>query len=163
MKRIGVISDTHGTFDEVLRQFLSDVDEIWHAGDIGSVERYDQIAAFKPLRAVWGNIDGGVIRRVLSEFECFSCEGVNVVLTHIGGYPKRYMPNSLKRIKELRPDIFVAGHSHILKVIYDKDFELLHINPGAAGVDGFHRVRSALRFKVDGERIFDMEVGEWQR
>ncbi len=163
MKQIGVISDTHNTFDGVLRDFLKDVDEIWHAGDIGSVELYDKIAAFKPVRAVYGNIDGGVMRRVLSEFECFTCEGVDVVITHIGGYPKRYTPNALKRIVQLRPKVFVAGHSHILKVIYDKDFDLLHINPGAAGVDGFHRTRTAVRFKIDGERIYDMEVGEWSR
>ncbi len=163
MRKIGIISDTHNTFDGVLQEFLRDVDEIWHAGDIGSMELYDQIATFKPLRAVWGNIDGGVMRRVLSEFNHFSCEGVDVLITHIGGYPKRYRPNSLTRIKELRPKIFVAGHSHILKVIYDKEFDLLHINPGAAGVDGFHKVRSAVRFKIDGDRIFDMEVGEWPR
>ncbi|MFR9649407.1 MAG: metallophosphoesterase family protein [Rikenellaceae bacterium] len=163
MKKIGVISDTHNTFDEVLRVFLSDVDEIWHIGDIGSMELYDKIAAFKPLRAVWGNIDGGMMRRVLKQFEHFRCEGVDVLMTHIGGYPKRYQEQALVRIKSLRPKIFISGHSHILKVIYDPQYDLLHINPGAAGVDGFHQVRSAVRFKIDGERIFDMEVGEWSR
>lgn len=163
MRRIGVISDTHGTFDEPLREFLKDVDEIWHAGDVGSLELADQIAAFKPLKAVYGNIDGGVTRRVLSEFNCFECEGKRVLLTHIGGYPRHYSPQAVARIQQLKPDIFVAGHSHILKVIYDPIYNLLHINPGAAGTYGFHKVRTAIRFTIDGNDIRDMEIGEWQR
>ena len=163
MRRIGVISDTHGTFDEPLREFLKDVDEIWHAGDVGSLGLADQIAAFKPLKAVYGNIDGGVTRRVLSEFNCFECEGKRVLLTHIGGYPRHYSPQAVARIQQLKPDIFVAGHSHILKVIYDPIYNLLHINPGAAGTYGFHKVRTAIRFTIDGTDIRDMEIGEWQR
>lgn len=163
MRRIGVISDTHGTFDEPLREFLKDVDEIWHAGDIGSLELADQIAAFKPLKAVYGNIDGGVTRRVLSEFNCFECEGKKVLITHIGGYPRHYSPQAVARIQQLKPDIFVAGHSHILKVIFDPIYNLLHINPGAAGCYGFHKVRTAIRFTIDGTDIRDMEIGEWQR
>lgn len=163
MRRIGVISDTHGTFDEPLREFLKDVDEIWHAGDVGSLELADQIAAFKPLKAVYGNIDGGVTRRVLSEFNCFECEGKRVLITHIGGYPRHYLPQAVARIQQLKPDIFVAGHSHILKVIYDPIYNLLHINPGAAGTYGFHKVRTAIRFTIDGSDIRDMEIGEWQR
>ncbi len=163
MRRIGVISDTHGTFDEPLREFLKDVDEIWHAGDVGSLELADQIAAFKPLKAVYGNIDGGVTRRVLSEFNCFECEGKKVLITHIGGYPRHYSPQAVARIQQLKPDIFVAGHSHILKVIYDPIYNLLHINPGAAGIYGFHKVRTAIRFTIDGTDIRDMEIGEWQR
>ena len=163
MRRIGVISDTHGTFDEPLREFLKDVDEIWHAGDVGSLELADQIAAFKPLKAVYGNIDGGVTRRVLSEFNCFECEGKKVLITHIGGYPRHYSPQAVARIQQLKPDIFVAGHSHILKVIYDPIYNLLHINPGAAGTYGFHKVRTAIRFTIDGTDIRDMEIGEWQR
>lgn len=163
MKRIGIISDTHGTFDAALREFLKDVDEIWHAGDIGSQELADEIAAFKPLRAVHGNIDGGVTRRIYSEFEYFRCEDVPVLMTHIGGYPRRYAPKAVQRIQSARPKIFVAGHSHILKIIYDPVYDLLHINPGAAGCYGFHTVRTAVRFKIEGERIFDMEIGEWQR
>jgi putative phosphoesterase len=163
MRRIGVISDTHGTFDEPLREFLKDVDEIWHAGDIGSLELADQIAAFKPLKAVYGNIDGGVTRRVLSEFNCFECEGKKVLITHIGGYPRHYSPQAVTRIQQLKPDIFVAGHSHILKVIFDPIYNLLHINPGAAGCYGFHKIRTAIRFTIDGTDIRDMEIGEWQR
>lgn len=163
MRRIGVISDTHGTFDEPLREFLKDVDEIWHAGDMGSLELADQIAAFKPLKAVYGNIDGGVTRRVLSEFNCFECEGKKVLITHIGGYPRHYSPQAVARIQQLKPDIFVAGHSHILKVIFDPIYNLLHINPGAAGCYGFHKIRTAIRFTIDGTDIRDMEIGEWQR
>ena len=163
MRRIGVISDTHGTFDEPLREFLKDVDEIWHAGDIGSSELADQIAAFKPLKAVYGNIDGGVTRRVLSEFNCFECEGKKVLITHIGGYPRHYSPQAVARIQQLKPDIFVAGHSHILKVIFDPIYNLLHINPGAAGTYGFHKIRTAIRFTIDGTDIREMEIGEWQR
>ena len=163
MRRIGVISDTHGTFDEPLRDFLKDVDEIWHAGDIGSLELAGQIAAFKPLKAVYGNIDGGVTRRVLSEFNCFECEGKKVLITHIGGYPRHYSPQAVARIQQLKPDIFVAGHSHILKVIFDPIYNLLHINPGAAGTYGFHKIRTAIRFTIDGTDIRDMEIGEWQR
>ncbi|MDO5496932.1 MAG: metallophosphoesterase family protein [Alistipes sp.] len=163
MRRIGVISDTHGTFDKPLRDFLKDVDEIWHAGDVGSLELADEIAAFKPLKAVYGNIDGGVTRRVLSEFNCFECESKKVLITHIGGYPRHYAPQAIARIQQLKPDIFVAGHSHILKVIYDPVYNLLHINPGAAGTYGFHKVRTAIRFTIDGADIRDMEIGEWQR
>lgn len=163
MRRIGVISDTHGTFDAPLREFLRDVDEIWHAGDVGSLELADEIASFKPLKAVYGNIDGGVTRRVLSEFNCFECEGKRVLITHIGGYPRHYSPQAVQRILQLRPDIFVAGHSHILKVIYDPIYNLLHINPGAAGCYGFHKVRTAIRFTIDGTDIRDMEIGEWPR
>lgn len=163
MKRIGLISDTHGTFDEALREFLRDVDEIWHAGDIGSVETADEIAAFKPLRAVWGNIDGGVMRRIYNEFAVFDCEGVRVVMTHIGGYPRHYAPRAVEKIQTLRPKLFIAGHSHILKVIYDNVYDLLHINPGAAGQYGFHRMRTAIRFEIDGADIRNMEIWELPR
>ncbi len=163
MKRIGIISDTHGTFDERLREFLKDVDEIWHAGDIGSLELADRIASFKPLRAVSGNIDGGVTRRVYPDFLSFECEGVSVLMTHIGGYPRRYDPRAIQRIQALRPKLFIAGHSHILKVQYDPVYDLLAVNPGAAGEYGFHRTRTAIRFIVDGTQMRDMEVGEWPR
>lgn len=163
MKRIGAISDTHGTFDEALRVFLKDVDEIWHAGDIGSLELADEIAAFKPLRAVYGNIDGGMTRRAYDEFEYFKVEDVSVLMTHIGGYPRHYSPQALRKIQAAHPKIFVAGHSHILKIIYDPVYQLLHINPGAAGCYGFHNVRTAVRFTIDGEQIRDMEIGEWER
>lgn len=163
MKRIGLISDTHGTFDDVLQRFLADVDEIWHAGDFGNIETADAIAAFKPLRGVYGNIDGAVLRRVYPRWQQFECEQVKVVMTHIGGYPGRYYTGVADLLRTIRPKIFISGHSHILKVIYDKKLDLLHLNPGAAGLSGFHRVRTALRFVIDGERIEELEVGEWER
>ena len=163
MKRIGLISDTHGTFDDVLQRFLADVDEIWHAGDFGNIETADAIAAFKPLRGVYGNIDGAVLRRVYPRWQQFECEQVEVVMTHIGGYPGRYYTGVADLLCNVRPKIFISGHSHILKVIYDKKLDLLHLNPGAAGLSGFHRVRTALRFVIDGERIEELEVGEWER
>lgn len=163
MKRIGLISDTHGTFDDVLQRFLADVDEIWHAGDFGNIETADAIAAFKPLRGVYGNIDGAVLRRVYPRWQQFECEQVKVVMTHIGGYPGRYYIGVADLLRNVRPKIFISGHSHILKVIYDKKLDLLHLNPGAAGLSGFHRVRTALRFVIDGDRIEELEVGEWER
>ena len=163
MRRIGVISHPHGTFAGVLCAFLRDVDEIWHAGDIGSIELADKIASFKPLRAVYGNIDGGDTRYAYQPFAHFRVEDVDVLITHIGGYPRRYSPQALAKIQACRPKIFVAGHSHILRVEYDKVYDLLHINPGAAGCYGFHKVRTALRFTIDGSDIKDMELGEWPR
>lgn len=163
MKRIGIISDTHGTFDEPLRQFLAEVDEIWHAGDIGSLELADEIAAFKPLRAVSGNIDGGIIRRVYPTTLSFQCEGVKVLMTHIGGYPRRYAPGVVQQIQARRPNLFIAGHSHILKVQYDPVYELLAVNPGAAGMHGFHHLRTAIRLTIDGSEMRDMEIWELPR
>ena len=163
MRRIGVISDTHGTFEEVLCDFLRDVDEIWHAGDIGSIELADEIAKFKPLRAVYGNIDGGIIRRVYHEVALFEVEGVKVLMTHIGGYPRHYSPKALQYIHSSQPKIFIAGHSHILKVMYDQVYDMLHINPGAAGNYGIHSVRTAIRFDIENGDIKNMEIGEWQR
>ena len=163
MRKIGVISDTHGTFDEPLRDFLRDVDEVWHAGDIGSIELADTIAAFKPLRAVYGNIDGGITRRAYNDFAYFRVEECDVLMTHIGGYPRRYDPRAVAKIQACRPKIFVAGHSHILKIIYDPIYNLLHINPGAAGEYGPHKVRTAVRFEIDGTEIRNMEIWEWPR
>jgi putative phosphoesterase len=163
MKKIGIISDTHGTFDKPLQQFLGEVDEIWHAGDIGSPELADRIAAFKPLRAVYGNIDGIEVRQMFGKIALFDCEGVSVAMTHIGGYPGRYDPEALKCIRAHNPKLFIAGHSHILKVINDNDNSLLHLNPGAAGCSGMHLVRTAIRLVIDGDKIKDLEVGEWDR
>jgi len=163
MKRIGLISDTHGTFDQTLKTFLKDVDEIWHAGDIGSPEVADQIAAFKPLRAVYGNIDGGIMRRTYRIFPPWGAGGCAPRPPPPGPPPRHYTPQAVARIQSLRPKIFIAGHSHILKVIYDPVYDLLHLNPGAAGCYGFHKVRSALRFTIDGTDIRDMEIGEWPR
>lgn len=163
MKRIGILSDTHGTFDQTLRTFLRDVDEIWHAGDLGSLAIADAIAAFKPLRAVSGNIDDGLTHRVYPEFLSFRCEEVDVLMTHIGGYPRRYDPRAVAKIQSLHPKLFIAGHSHILKVVYDPVYDLLHVNPGAAGEYGLHKVRTAVRLVIDGTEMRDMEVGEWPR
>lgn len=161
--KIGVISDTHGLFDKTLMEFLAPCDQIWHAGDFGTVEVADKIAAFKPLKAVYGNIDGGVMRRMFSEVNLFEVEGVKVLMTHIGGYPRHYAPKALQHIHTAQPKIFVAGHSHILKVIYDPIYDLLHINPGAAGNYGAHRVRTAIRFDIEHGEIKNMEIGEWPR
>ena len=161
--KIGIISDTHGTFDKVLQDFLQPCDEVWCAGDFGTTEVADKIAAFKPLRAVYGNIDGEIVRRMYGEFCFFEVEGVKVLMTHIGGYPRKYAPKALQHIHGARPKIFVAGHSHILKVIYDPVYDLLHINPGAAGKYGIHKVRTAVRFDIAAGEIKNMEIGEWEK
>lgn len=163
MKKIGIISDTHGVFDDALKEFLKDVDEVWHAGDIGSIKLADQIARFKPLRAVYGNIDDGTTRKACPEYGLFDCENVRVLMTHIGGYPGRYNPAALPKIIAAKPTLLIAGHSHILKVQYDKKYNLLYINPGAAGKYGFHQVRTAIRITIDGADIKDLEVGEWPK
>lgn len=163
MKRIGIISDTHGCFDRPLQEFLRDVDEVWHAGDIGGEETVGAIAAFKPLRAVCGNIDDARLRLLYPPSLSFDCEETGVFMTHIGFCGRRYDSRAFAGISAARPKIFVCGHSHILRIFYDKKFGLLNINPGAAGCYGFHRVRTAVRFTVDGSDLRDMEVGEWPR
>lgn len=161
--KIGIISDTHLTFDDQLRDFLAPCDEIWHAGDIGSLELADEIAQFKPLRAVYGNIDGGIIRRVYHDFTLFEVEGVRVLMTHIGGKPRNYSPKALQHIHASRPKIFVAGHSHILRVEYDKIYDMLFINPGAAGNYGIHHLCTAIRLDIENGEIKNMEIGEWNK
>lgn len=161
--KIGVISDTHNTFDTLLEEFLAPCDEVWHAGDFGSVEVADRIARFKPLRGVYGNIDGGVLRRMYNDFTLFEVEGVKVLMTHIGGYPRHYSPKALQHIHISKPKLFIAGHSHILKVIYDPIYELLHINPGAAGKYGIHTLRTAIRFDIEAGEIKNLEIGEWSK
>jgi uncharacterized protein len=163
MIRIGILSDTHGYFDEKLREFFKEVDEIWHAGDIGNLETADAIAGLKPLRAVHGNIDGHEVRIVHPLHQKFGCEKVKVWMTHIGGYPGRYAPEVRTGLFNDPPNLFVCGHSHILKVIYDKKLHLLHINPGAAGISGIHRVRTAVRLIIDGKNIKNLEVWEMKR
>jgi len=163
MKTIGIISDTHNTFDDRLRRFLAPCDEIWHAGDFGSQELADIIAACRPLRGVYGNIDGAVVRIANPRWQSFECEGVKVLMTHIGGYPGHYESEALARITAEKPGLFICGHSHILKVIYDKRHDLLHINPGAAGFSGFQRVRTAVRLVVDNGRMSNLEIGEWEK
>ena len=160
MIKIGLISDTHGTIDDKNRHFLDPESEIWHAGDIGSLELADEIAAFRPLKAVYGNIDDHRVRTVYPKFQHIVCENLSVVMTHIGGYPGRYEPEARMWIERIHPDLFISGHSHILKVINDKKYHLLHMNPGAAGY-GYQGVRTALRFTVDGNRVTEVEVGEF--
>lgn len=163
MKKIGLISDTHGKLSKRVIRFLEEVDEIWHAGDIGSEELADKLVELKPLRAVYGNIDGHVLRRMYPENLRFFCEEVDVLITHIGGYPGRYEPLIRKEIYANPPQLFISGHSHILKVVHDKKINTLHINPGAAGNSGFHSVCTAVRFKIDGKNISDLEVLEFER
>ena len=163
MKKIGVLSDTHGFWDEGLDVFFADCDEIWHAGDIGSLELADRISKFKPLRAVHGNIDDHRVRISYQNFLHFKVEEVKVLMTHIGGIPGRYDIQAKPLIETLPADIFVCGHSHILKVKFDKKHNFLYINPGAAGNSGFHAVKTAIRFVIDGESIRDMEVWEKMR
>ncbi len=163
MKRIGIISDTHGTFPDDVRRFLAEVDEIWHAGDIGSAEVAAEIAAFKPLHGVHGNIDDYTMRYTYPSFRFFECEGRRVLITHIGMQSGRYLPAVAEKIRTLRPDVFVCGHSHILKIFYDKKYDLLNINPGACGLYGFHRLRTAIRLEIDGTELRNLEVVEWKR
>ncbi|WP_283391283.1 metallophosphoesterase family protein [Millionella massiliensis] len=160
MIRIGLISDTHGTFDDPVMRFLDPVEQIWHAGDIGSLELADRIAAFRPLTAVYGNIDDHRVRTVYPKFKHLICENLSVVITHIGGYPGHYQPEARMWIEQVHPRLFISGHSHILKVMNDRRYNLLHMNPGAAG-HGYQGIRTALRFVVDNDRITEVEVGEF--
>ncbi len=160
MQKIGLISDTHSYLDDKLFDYFKEVDQIWHAGDIGSEEVLDSLEAFKPVRAVYGNIDNSVLRNRLPAVQRFVCEGVDVLMTHIGGYPGRYAPTVKKTIFSNPPQLFICGHSHILKIINDPSLDLLHINPGAVGKYGFHQVRTALRFVLEKGDIKDMEVIE---
>lgn len=163
MRRIGLISDTHGTLSTRLFRFFEKVDEVWHAGDIGDTQTADQLTAFKPLRAVYGNIDDHILRRMFPGVLRFYCEEVEVLMTHIGGFPGRYERHIYPELMNKTPQLFIAGHSHILKVIYDKKLNCLHMNPGAAGNKGFHKVCTALRFVIDGKEIKDLEVLEFER
>ncbi len=160
MKRIGLLSDTHSYLDPAIFKHFKECDEIWHAGDIGEIDVLDKLNKFKPTRAVYGNIDAAIIRKEYPLHQRFMCEGVDVWITHIGGYPKRYSPPIKEAIKKNPPKLFISGHSHILKVMYDKDLGLLHMNPGAAGKHGFHQVKTLLRFTIDGKDIKDLEVIE---
>jgi len=163
MKRIGLVSDTHGHIDDKLFDFFKDCDEIWHAGDIGDLETIDNLAAYKPVRAVFGNIDGADIRVVYKENARFLCENTDVWMTHIGGYPNHYDVRVREEIRRNPPKLFISGHSHILKVMYDKKLNLLHLNPGAYGTKGFHHVRTALRFKINNTEISGLEILEIDR
>ena len=160
MKRILLLSDTHGHIDERIMQYIKQADEVWHAGDIGISTVTDRIQEVKPLRAVYGNIDGTEIRKEFPLNQRFMCEEVDVWITHIGGYPGRYSPAIREEIRKNPPKLFICGHSHILKVMPDKKLGLLHMNPGAAGIQGFHQMRTMLRFTITGKEIKDLEVIE---
>lgn len=160
MKKILLLSDTHGYMDERILHYAGEADEIWHAGDIGTTAVSDALKELKPLRAVYGNIDGTEIRKEFPLHQRFMCEKVDVWITHIGGYPKKYSPAIREEIKKDPPKLFISGHSHILKVMNDSQLDLLHMNPGAAGKQGFHKKRTMLRFRIDGEKISDLEVIE---
>lgn len=160
MTRIGLLSDTHGWWDDRYLQYFEPCDEIWHAGDIGSLEVAQRLADFRPLRAVYGNIDGQELRRLYPQTLRFTIDGAEVVMKHIGGYPGRYDPSVAGSLLARPPKLFVSGHSHILKVKYDKTLGLLHINPGAAGRQGFHTVRTLVRFCIDQGQFSDLEVIE---
>lgn len=160
MTRIGLLSDTHHFLDETIFQHFDKCDEIWHAGDFGTIDLANRLSAFKPLRGVYGNIDGYDIRSVYPEKQLFNCENVKVMMLHIGGYPPNYNPITKKQMLLDLPKLFISGHSHILKVMYDKAIDCLHINPGAAGKQGWHKVRTVIRFTIDGKDIKECEVIE---
>lgn len=160
MPRIALISDTHGYLSDEIIKHIMPCDEVWHAGDIGTPEVTDKLKSIKPLRAIYGNIDGGVLRVEYKETLHFTIDGVSFLMTHIGGAPGRY-PAKLKQLLQyLKPNVFICGHSHILRVVYDKPFNLLHLNPGAAGRHGFHQVRTMLRFSIEGGKLTNMEAIE---
>ena len=158
MLHIGILSDTHGYLHPRVIEFFTRVDEIWHAGDMGDISVARQLMKLKPLRAVYGNIDGGDVRTEFPEVMIFQVEQVKVLMTHIGGYPGHYDPRARQMIEQEKPKLFVCGHSHILKVMYDQKYELLHINPGAAGKYGMHKSITAIRFVIEGENMRDLEV-----
>lgn len=160
MTRIALLSDTHGYLDEKISKYLETCDQIWHAGDIGTPDVCAMLKKIKPVVAVHGNIDGTTTRMEYPEIQSFLCEQVSVLMIHIGGNPDHYVQTARKLILEKKPKLFICGHSHILKVMYDKKHNLLHMNPGAAGNHGFHHVKTMLRFSIDGDEIKDLEVIE---
>lgn len=163
MKKILLLSDTHSHIDENILKYVKLADEVWHAGDIGDLKVTDAIKKLKPLKAVYGNIDDAKARAEYPEHNRFMCEDVDVWITHIGGYPPRYNNRVREKLKQNPPRLFICGHSHILKVMPDKKLNVLHMNPGAIGIHGFHKVRTMLRFTIDGKKIDNLEVIEFQR
>jgi putative phosphoesterase len=163
MQKILLLSDTHSYIDDAILKYVKRADEVWHAGDIGDLKVTDAIKKLKPLRAVYGNIDNAKTRLEFPEHNRFMCEGVDVWITHIGGYPNRYDIRVKEQVIKNPPKLFISGHSHILKVIPDKKLNLLHMNPGAVGKHGLHKVRTMLRFVIEGDNIKDLEVIEFNR
>lgn len=162
MTRIGLISDTHGFLDEQVFNYFKTCDEIWHAGDFGTITIADQLATQSglPVKGVYGNIDGYDVRSVYPERLVWHCEDVKIFMTHIGGYPGRYAPKLKQALADSQAKLFICGHSHILKIIYDDKLQCLHINPGAAGRQGWHQVRTIVTFAIDGKNILDCKVIE---
>lgn len=158
--RIGLLADTHGFLDPAIFQYFAECDEIWHAGDFGPVQILDQLKEFKPTRGVWGNIDGGEIRASVPREMDWDCAGVKIFMTHITGYPGAWDKRIGSRLADLKPDVVIGGHSHILKVIRDQDLGLIHLNPGAAGNHGWHSVRTVLRFQVNEGKLGNLEAIE---
>ena len=163
MKRIGLLSDTHAYWDDRYLQYFEQCDEIWHAGDIGSLELAMRLSEFRTFRAVYGNCDGGDLRHLYTENLRWNCEGADVLMTHIGGYPGRYEPRIRRQLLMNPPKLFISGHSHILKVQFDDMLGTFHINPGAAGLQGWHKVRTLIRFTADAGTFRDLEVIEMPR
>ena len=160
MKKILLLSDTHSDIDDTILKYVKLADEVWHAGDIGDLKVTDTIKKLKPLRAVFGNIDNHEARLEFPLNNRFLCEGVSVLITHIGGYPGKYSPAIREEITQNPTKLFICGHSHILKVMFDKILNCLHMNPGAAGISGFHQKRTMLRFEIDGDKIQSLEIIE---
>ena len=160
MKKILLLSDTHSHIDDTILKYVNQADEVWHAGDIGDLKVMDTLKSLKPLQAVYGNIDNDKARNEFPLHNRFMCEEVDVWITHIGGYPSKYNQAIRNEIQTNPPQLFICGHSHILKVQFDKKLNLLHMNPGACGIYGFHRVRTMLRFEIDGDKIQNLEIIE---
>lgn len=160
MKKILLLSDTHGHLDQKIIKYIDGADEVWHSGDIGTTAVADGISKIKPLRGVYGNIDGHLLRSQFPENQIFNCEGVKVLMTHIGGYPGRYNARVKKLIVKEKPQLYVCGHSHILKVVQDCKNNLLHMNPGACGIQGFHKLKTMLRFELNQGKIENLEAIE---
>lgn len=162
MTKILLLSDTHGHTDERILHYAKNADEVWHAGDFGNSVAAT-LSEYAPLRGVWGNIDDALTRKEFPEFLSFRCEEKKILMTHIGGYPGKYSKAALEKIQEIQPDIFISGHSHILKVMYDKKYALLHLNPGACGHYGWHKMRTMLRFEICGSEIQNLEIIELEK
>jgi putative phosphoesterase len=160
MTRIGLISDTHNYLDETIFEHFKDCDEVWHAGDFGTIDLAEKIREKKTLKGVYGNIDGQDVRKKFPEQLIFMCEEIKVMMKHIGGYPPKYNPETKKEILIHKPQLFISGHSHILKIMYDDKLNCLHMNPGAAGKQGWHKIRTMIRFVIDGKEMKDCEVIE---
>ena len=160
MMKILLLSDSHSYIDDRILEYGKSADEIWHCGDFGNLEVIEKLEQVKPLRGVYGNIDGTEIRKIFPEVLRFKCEGVEVLMIHIGGYPNKYTPLAKKEISDKAPKLFISGHSHILKAMYDQKNSLLHLNPGAMGKVGWHQMRTMMRFEINGDQIENLEVIE---